>query len=136
MRVPAGASFSARRAASLRLSRLRSHDATEQPPAASCSTSSRPIPVPPPVTTARRPAKSTCVPPCSGETLGELHAIEQIRLLRREFLFGDDAALAQLVELLDLLGDRQALLLCRRLTAAAVHAVGVRLHLPVDLVLH
>src|SRR6266404_1742367 len=36
----------------------RSHIATLQPSATSCRTSSRPIPVPPPVTTANRPAKS------------------------------------------------------------------------------
>src|SRR5687768_7808551 len=56
MRVPTGASFSARRAVSSRLSRLMSHAATWQPSAASWITSSRPMPVPPPVTTASFPS--------------------------------------------------------------------------------
>src|SRR4051812_11585038 len=66
-----------------------------------------------------------------------LHAVEQVGLLRRELLLGDQAPLAQVVQLLDLLGDRRTGFLRRHLLAtAAVHAVRVPFHLPVDLVLH
>src|SRR6476646_7103424 len=59
IRTSAGASFSARLAVSSMWSTLTSHAATEHPSAASWMTSSRPIPVPPPVTTASRPANES-----------------------------------------------------------------------------
>ena len=52
----AGASASASSRASAMLSADTSHVATWHPAAASCRTSSRPMPVPPPVTTAMRPS--------------------------------------------------------------------------------
>ena len=55
--VPAGASASASRFVSSISSTDRSHSATWQPSAASCRTSSRPIPLAPPVTTATLPVK-------------------------------------------------------------------------------
>ena len=58
-RVPAGASFAACLAVSSRLSRLMSQVATEQPCAISWITNSRPIPVPPPVTTASLPSNDS-----------------------------------------------------------------------------
>src|SRR5262245_13572877 len=65
-RTPGGASFSARTAVSLMLSTLTSHVATEHPSAASWITSSRPIPVPPPVTTASLPTKESTRRPYPG----------------------------------------------------------------------
>ena len=59
MRVPGGASFSARRTVSSRWSIWTSQAAIEQPSAASWRTSSRPIPVPPPVTTASFPSNDS-----------------------------------------------------------------------------
>src|SRR4051812_1542632 len=137
MRVPAGASFSARSAVSVRLSSSRSHVATEQPSAANWMTSSRPIPVPPPVTTARRPAKSTVSPLVDRQATrcARLHAVEEVGLLGGELLLADHAALTELVELLDLLGNRRRRRLRDRGTAAEV-SLRVRLHLAIDLVLH
>src|SRR5436190_12431031 len=144
MFVPAGASFSASFAVSATASAFTSHVATEQPSAASWITSSRPIPLPPPVTTASRPSNFSTQSPFvgrdpTGDPRGnpgdELHAVEQVRLLRRELLLGDHALATELVELLDLLGDRRAGILRRHGVApAAVDPVRVGLHLPVDLV--
>src|SRR4029077_14832093 len=59
--VPAGAPSRASAAVSASASLETSHVATWHLSAASCRTSSRPIPVPPPVTTATRPEKSCIV---------------------------------------------------------------------------
>src|SRR4051794_34835855 len=65
----------------------------------------------------------------------ELHAVEQVGLLRCELLLGDHSPRAQLVELLDLLGDGELCLLRDSRTTTS-HPVRVRFHLAVDLVLH
>src|ERR1700744_3639411 len=57
--APEGAPALARAAVSATASSCTSHAATEQPSAASCLTSSRPIPEPPPVTTASLPANDS-----------------------------------------------------------------------------
>src|SRR4051794_5471610 len=58
-RVPSGAACSARSLVRASPSSLTSHVATEHPSAASWTTSSRPIPEPPPVTTARSPSNES-----------------------------------------------------------------------------
>src|SRR5579859_1687532 len=57
-RVPCGASASQRLLVTAMLAAETSHIATLQPSAASWRANSRPMPVPPPVITANRPAKS------------------------------------------------------------------------------
>jgi hypothetical protein len=59
MRTPSGAPAPDRSAVSAMASALRSHVATDAPAAASWTTSSRPMPVPPPVTTANRPSNDS-----------------------------------------------------------------------------
>ena len=69
-RVPAGASFSASDTVSAIVSSLMSHRATWQPSADSWRTSSRPMPVPPPVTTAMRSVNCSICPPADVRAAG------------------------------------------------------------------
>src|SRR5215211_1838936 len=71
-----GASLVARSSVSAIVSPLTSHVATEQPSLASWTTSSRPIPVPPPVTTASRPSnESTAAPSCCSVRRATTHPV-------------------------------------------------------------
>ena len=73
--APDGASACARSTVSAIVSGFRSQPTTEQPCAASCRVSSRPMPDPPPVTTASFPAnESIAMMPTSAISLGPLPA--------------------------------------------------------------
>src|SRR5438105_3604276 len=74
-----------------------------------------------------------------GRDLRPSHPIQELGLLGCELRLGDHAALAEVVQLVELRRNRRAGTRLGRdllVRARTVHAGGVGFHLPVDLVLH